>query len=232
MGTICPSCRSAIPAEDINVATDLALCRACGKTYRFSEIAGGAEQQVPELGSPPRGIWYEKRPNGFLLGATNRSPIAILLVLFTFVWSGFSLSLTYGMQSAPGLSFIGLPFLMGTCVLLAGCALTLAGKTMLTRDGDRLSVFTGVGRLGLTRNYAWSDFRSAREDFIRSSSSLTSNYTANARGRTLALEGNRRITFGAMWTNDRRNFVLNALRSELGAGSFSQWSSSATPLTR
>jgi len=234
MGTICPSCKSTIPVEDINVATDLALCRACGKTFHLSEIVDGPLPTGADLASPPRGVWYERRPNGFCVGATTRSPLALFLIPFTCAWSGISMFGIYGMQFISGrlslmASLFGLPFLVGTVFLIAGCLMTLAGKTVITRDADRLLIFNGVGWLGLTRNYSWSDFRSAREDFTTSSS----GYTANRRGRTtIALEGKRKITFGSMWTSDRRYFVLNALRSELGTGSFSQWASSATPLIR
>ena len=32
----CPMCHAVIPANDVNVATDLALCRACGRTSSFA----------------------------------------------------------------------------------------------------------------------------------------------------------------------------------------------------
>ena len=233
MGTICPSCKATIPVEDINVSTDLALCRACGKTYRFSELASGSPPAGPDLATPPSGVWYEKRPSGFRIGATTRSWMAVFLIPFTLVWSGFSLSMIYGRQVQKGQfdlfsSLFGLPFLIGTCFLLAGCALAVAGKTEVTRDGDRLSVFTGIGWLGLTRTYAWSDFGSAREDFTAGSWSTN----ANPRGRTIALEGKRRITFGSGWTSDRHYFVLSALRSELGSLSQSSSWTTPTPLFR
>jgi hypothetical protein len=91
-----------------------------------------------------------------------------------------------------------------------------------------LSIFNGVGWLGLTRNYAWSDFRTAREDFVMGSY----NFNSGRRGRTIALEGKRRITFGSMWTSDRRYFVLGALRSMLSNESGSQvssWQASTFP---
>jgi hypothetical protein len=68
MSTICPSCRSAIAVDDINVSTDLALCRACGKSFRFSEIAGEISSSGPDLNSPPPGAFFEQLPDGFRVG--------------------------------------------------------------------------------------------------------------------------------------------------------------------
>ncbi len=233
MSTLCPSCKSTIGVEDINVSTDLALCRACGKTFRFSEIVDGSQRTGPDLASPPSGAWFEQLPGGFTIGATTRSWMAAFLIPFTCAWSGISMFGIYGSQFISGhlnfaASLFGLPFLIGTCFLLCGCALTVAGKTVITRNADRLSVFNGVGWLGLTRNYAWSDFRTAREDFATGSY----NFSAGGRGRTIALEGKRRITFGSMLTNDRRYFVLCALRSMLGSESGSQVSSWPTSTFR
>ena len=48
MSTDCPACRSEIATGDINVSTDLALCRACGNSFRFSEIAGELSPVAPD----------------------------------------------------------------------------------------------------------------------------------------------------------------------------------------
>ena len=106
-------------------------------------------------------------------------------------------------------SLFGLPFLIGTIVLVSLCAMTVAGETTVTRQSDRLSIFTGIGGLGWRRNYLWSDFRVVRED------SSGNRYGWNRQGQVVALEGKRRATFGGMWTQERRYFVLNALRAML-----------------
>jgi hypothetical protein len=233
MNTICPSCKSAIAIEDINVSTDLALCRACGRTFRFSEIVDGGSASGADLNSPPPGAWFEPLPDGFCVGATTRSWMAVFFIPFTCAWSGMSMYGIYWKQIESGnFSFLesvfGLPFLIGTCFLVAGCVLMTAGKVTITQASDRLSIFTGVGWLGLTRNYSLSDFRSVREDFVTGLFS----FSANRQGRTIALEGKRRITFGTLWSADRRYFVLGVLRSKLSGASHSSLGTMATPRFR
>jgi transcription elongation factor Elf1 len=70
MDLTCPSCQSALALEDVNVTTDLALCRACGKSFQYSELAGGSSADV-DLMSPPAGAWFEQLPDGFRTGATS-----------------------------------------------------------------------------------------------------------------------------------------------------------------
>lgn len=80
------------------------------------------------------------------------------------------------------------------------------GNVELSQRADSLTVFTGVGQLGWTRNYLWSDFRSARED------SRGNGFNWNRQGVVLVLEGKRRAAFGTMLSEERRYFVLSVLR--------------------
>ena len=126
MSTDCPACRSTIATDDINVSTDLALCRECGKSFRFSEIVGEPSSIGPDLNSPPSGAWYEPRPDGFTVGATTRTWQAAFVIPFTCVWSGFSISGIYGMnlkglpfQDSPyGAEWVGGLTILSTAILL------------------------------------------------------------------------------------------------------------------
>lgn len=102
-----------------------------------------------------------------------------------------------------------MPFLLGSVFLIGYCAMTIAGKVELSQGGGNLSVFTGVGRLGWTRNYLWSDFSSAREDSRRN------GLNWNRQGVVIVLEGKRRTAFGTMLGEEHRYFVLSALRQKL-----------------
>jgi hypothetical protein len=223
----CPLCRSAIGLEDINVSTDIALCRSCGKTFQFSEISGGGAASVPDLATPPAGAWFEQIPGGFRVGGSTRSWLALFIVPFTCVWAGGSLSGIYGKQILSGhfdvtTSMFGLPFLIGSIFLIGLCAMTVAGKVEVAQNGDRLSVFIGVGWLGWTRNYLASDFSSVRED-----RGLT-GFNFNQRAMVVVLEGKRRAAFGSMLSEERRYFVLSALRKMFNSANRIQ----ASPITR
>lgn len=233
MDILCPSCGRKIPLEDVNVSTDLALCRACGQSFQFSDLADGRSALMPDLNSPPSGAWFVEMPDGFRAGATTRSWMAIFLVPFTCVWAGGSLGGIYvkpflSGKLDPANAFFGLPFLVGSLFLVGLCAMTLLGKVSVTKTGDRLWVFTGVGGLGWTRQFSWSDFYTAREDLARSSYQMS----WSGLGRTLALEGKRKITFGSMWSENRRFFVLAALREMLKRSNNTTTSSILSPRFR
>ena len=66
----CPVCRAAIPLEDVNVAADLALCRACGKTCSFAMLSGSSEISLDCLAHPPRGIRVGLSLNKPIYGVT------------------------------------------------------------------------------------------------------------------------------------------------------------------
>src|SRR5687767_8011351 len=113
----CPKCETEIPLEDINVAQDIALCRKCAESFSFAELA--QDEAIPEvdLNHPPKGMWFNRTPDGFELGSSTRSGVAFFLVPFMCLWSGGSLGGIYGSQIVKGdfnlaMSLFGLPFLL------------------------------------------------------------------------------------------------------------------------
>jgi hypothetical protein len=216
MEVFCPSCRARIAPADINVSTDVALYRSCGNTFRLSEIVGTAPSASIDLHSPPAGAWYTPTADGFTAGATTRTWMALFLVPFTCVWAGGSLTGIYGSQILKGefnpfASLFGIPFLLGSIVLVSWCAMCVAGQVVITRQSDRLAIFTGVGPIGWTRTYAFSDFSSAREGF----SAFGSWNWNNRQGPAIRLEGRRAAAFGSTLSVDRRYFLLKVLQAAL-----------------
>lgn len=53
---ICPSCGSCIELENINVSADIAMCKLCGNTHKFSAICGLSEVYSVDLKNKPKGI--------------------------------------------------------------------------------------------------------------------------------------------------------------------------------
>jgi len=214
MNIACPLCRSSVALEDVNVANDIALCRRCGKTWPFSEIASGPESGGPDLANPPAGAWFVQIADGFRVGASTRSWGALIFVPFALLWAAALLSTVFPRHiPSPGHVTVafGVPFSIAGIALTAICAMTLAGRVELSRSGETLTVFSGVGGIGFSRRYAWPDFRIAREAFPLQAS----RWHQEGQSPCLVLEGRRRITFGALWNTERRYFVLAALRKML-----------------
>ncbi len=199
-------------AEDLNVSTDLALCRHCGDFFKLSE----AVEEAPEgfdLDRPPRGVRFEQGLDGFRISATTRHPIAFFLVPFMAVWSGFSLGGIYGSQIASGkfnlgMSLFGIPFVLGTVLFGSIALMSVGGRVSLKVEGDEGLVFIGFLGIGFRKRFAWSGVKAVREEISLASRSRTSS---------IVLEGEKRISFGSGLNEERRRFLLHALRAMLRA---------------
>ncbi len=102
-GLLCPKCRREIPLEDVNVSTDIALCRQCNQPWSYAELVEESNEQAFDPTRPPRGAWFRQNPaRGFEVGATTRNAGAFFLVPFMCVWSGFSLGGIHGSQIVKG----------------------------------------------------------------------------------------------------------------------------------
>ena len=75
---------------DLNVASDVALCRACGLVHKLSSLLQAAKlEEGVDLACPPAGAWY--RDSGFeaVIGATHRSVATVMgLLAFSLFWNG------------------------------------------------------------------------------------------------------------------------------------------------
>src|SRR5215204_386831 len=86
----CPRCKGVIPSEDVNVAKDIAFCRACNLSHELSALTAGVEinPQV-DLSRPPQGAWFRREGIVTVTGATHRSlGQALGLLFFSLFWNG------------------------------------------------------------------------------------------------------------------------------------------------
>jgi hypothetical protein len=201
-----------IPLEDVNVSTDIALCRQCGQTWSYAELLEDTHVAKFEPQSAPRGAWFrELPPRAFEVGVSTRSAIAFFLVPFMCVWSGFSLGGIYGTQIAkrhfePVQSLFGIPFILGTLLFGSIAVMAVCGKVVVSVDGDQGSVFTGVGPLGWRRRFNW-----------RSVSSIQRTEKYGNRGSVseqITIEADRKLNFAAGVKDERLEFMLAALRKK------------------
>ena len=211
MNLSCPKCRRSIPLDDVNVSTDVSLCRSCTQAFSFAELSQEQTEPAMDLSRPPGGTWLRQMGGGFEVGATTRSGIAFFIVPFTLLWSGGSLGGIYGTQIYKGtldwkLCLFGLPFLLGSLLLVPFAVLSVGGKIAVRREGDRGEVFTGIGRIGWTRRFRWSEVKAVRR-------SLTKWQQNNRRVPLIEIElGTKSLRFGSQLTSQRREFLLRALK--------------------
>jgi hypothetical protein len=204
---VCPRCRRELPPDGVNVAKDLAYCAECRQAFSFSQLVTTAESMKIDLGRPPKGAWFERTAEGFVVGSTARSPIAFFLVPFMIVLSGGSLGGIYGSQIATGkfdllMSLFGIPFLLGSVLFWSIALMAVAGRIVITRRGDELSMFTGVGPVGFTKRVRWSELRDL-EDLAKRLAPAVQN-----KRRRRRREG---PTLGDGLTAERQDFVINAV---------------------
>ena len=158
----CPKCGAEVPLSDINVSADLMLCKSCGETSSFAEAVNDAGDESVLAKAPPKHLRIETDPMDPERRTTityKKIPLlALFFIPFTCVWSGFSMTGIYGSQIAKGafdpkLSLFGIPFLIGSIILVSTCLFMLFGKRVLALKGGEAKYFAGVFGIGLRKRF-------------------------------------------------------------------------------
>lgn len=193
----------------------MALCRACGRTHSFADLAEGEEELGPvDPHDLPLGVRLVPDPMADLrIVHRRRSPMAFVLVPFTLVWAGGSMSAIYGSQIAKGsfdpmISLFGIPFLLGSLVLVAITLMSLVGRTEIALHRGEGTVFVGVGSFGRVRH-----FRYDRDTRVRiTQSSHRTNNVPQDRITLIGPDGD--FSFGAMLMRPEAMWTIAALMRE------------------
>lgn len=178
----------------------------------------GDEAVSVDLSRPPRGVKVaHSLISGIELSYHRFNPAVLFLIPFTAVWSGFSLWGIYGSQFAkgkfdPAASLAGLPFVLGTVVLISVIVHLLFGRWRMHIDRGTVRVFAGVGPFG------------RRREMTLGSGALVSLAPGRVHRRghrtqdiILEHEG-RRVHFGATLPDDVRLFIAAVLRQAVRNG--------------
>lgn len=205
----CPKCKRAVPADQVNMGSDLAYCPDCNNGFKISETVDKEKVNSDFLRSAPAGAWFNSEWDKAVVGASTRSPSAFYIVPFMIVWTVGALGGIYGSQVASGQfdpvdSFFGIPFILGSIIFGAAALMTVFGKVEVS-IGRESSVFTGIGPLGWTRRFDWSAVQTIRE------ADAQFGYFGSQSG-AIVMEGKTRLKFGTGLNEERRYFVLNVLR--------------------
>lgn len=237
---VCPRCKRPIPSEDVNVATDVAFCRACDITHRLSALAtGSVVDENVDLSRPPGGAWFERTGDGVVLGATHRAlGQAFGLLFFSLFWNGV-VSVFVLMATAATLHHLGIPlphwfpmskgtavplpltiflwlfltpFIAVGLVVLATFLSALAGRTELRIQRDEVTLFTGVGPVGFRKRFATTAVRDVR---LQEQSWRDNRGTARQQKSLVIDTDAKPVTFGTMLSEPRRRFIAAAAKKEL-----------------
>lgn len=240
----CSRCKRPIPAEDINVAQDVAYCRACNLSYQLSSLTQGGEvEQSVDVNNPPSGAWYRVDAGETVIGATHRSlGTAFVVLLIGLFWNGI-VSMFVGLAMASTLRLLGfappnwfpaprmnggpmgwgltlflwvflLPFMAIGLAMVAAFLSSLAGHTEVRTDNNEVVVFKGIGTVGSRRRFARSDATGIRLD-IRQWRDSDGDRHRNS-NIVIELREGKPARFGSSLTEPRRRFLAAAVRQALG----------------
>lgn len=206
----CPKCLATVSTENINIQADIAKCTHCGAIFKVSENLTDDTYETFDINTPPSGVSFRRDVDTTIISATTRSAIAFILVPFMLVWSSGSLGGIYGSQISQGkfdifMSLFGIPFIVGSVLFWSAALMAIFGKVVLTLDRQGGKIFTGIGNIGITQRFIWSEV---------SNISQQTNYSRSLRNAdsVIAIEGKKRITFGSGLSDDRRYYILHALK--------------------
>lgn len=215
----CPNCAKELPLDDVNVAQDVALCRGCGYTGPFLAATAVPRLSDEEMARPPKRVSLQ-REFGDALTITCRPKRGMLLFLvpFTLFWSGFSMAGIYGSQLwkgefDPKLSLFGLPFLLGTLVLVTIILNVLVGRTAVTLTKGKVQV--GTHLLG------WQKIREMECGPGTTVTLETSGYRVNnvPQPEIVLTCGEQKLKFGAVALSpEAKTYVAAVLRRAAGGG--------------
>jgi len=110
------------------------------------------------------------------------------------------------------LSLFGLPFLIGTIILGSLAVMTVCGKVVVSTSYNEGKVFTGVGPFGWTRKFDW-----ASVTHIKKTSAYRSESDIDTGHWQITIVGDERTKLNYNFDEDRRLYMLNALRSLMNA---------------
>jgi hypothetical protein len=220
------------------VANDLALCRNCGMTHRFSALVSNLEEDV-DLNCPPAGAWRRQEGGKVVIGATHRAIFkGVFLLFFAVGWNAI-VSVFVGFAAAATLQRLGVPlpkwwplrpadsapvgfliflwafltpFIFVGLFTLWECLNCFAGRTEVQLEGGQGTLFTGVGALGRRRPFAASD---VKDVCIAGQAGRGSDGGAQGKAQIVLATTQKPLRFGARLTAERLQFVAAALRQEL-----------------
>lgn len=164
---------------------------------------------------PISGIEIIEQGTDWSLSASTRSPLSLFYIPFMLLWSSFMIvALSKGVFIDGHLSLIGvifaLPFFLAGLLFWWIAALLTAGAYRISVNNAIATLFIGVGRLGLTRTFAWTDIQKIEEiDNYINRRQLGFNQ------RKIQMSGMRTYRFGMLLNDEQRLWLILFLQTKL-----------------
>ena len=239
----CAKCKRVISGDDVNVAADVAYCRACNLSYKLSTLTlGGELNEGLDLSQPPAGAWRRNDGSGMVIGATHRALGGALGALgIAAFWNGI-VSIFVLVATASTLQILHVPVpewfpspdmkcnSMGTGMtiflwifltpfILIGLAMLgaflsfLGGRTEVRIGNSEGVVFTGFGPIGYRRRFDPRRVKNVRID----DRPWRDRDNGSQRKTYVVIETSegKLIKFGSSLKEERRKFVAAAVRHAL-----------------
>lgn len=205
----CPKCHTAILSQDLNIQDNIAKCAHCENIFKASDGLASVDVKF-NIRQPPDGAWYQQNADKIIFGATTRSAAAFYLIPFACVWSGFSLGSIYESQIAQHEfmlfeSLFGIPFLLGTLFMIKMILMSIVGKVEIVTDRNSGTIFTGIAGFGRKHSFLWRDISTIHNGMDRP-------WYQRHENEVIVLEGASAYLFGGDLNEQRRYYVLNALK--------------------
>lgn len=200
----CPSCKSDIQEENINIKADIAHCTNCQLVFTISEITKDHIDDGFNINDRPNGTWFIKHFNTTIIGASTRSQRSIPTVLFAlfFLSSGVPLISTILIVKGEfDLFLLGIAFLVFFIFLVIQGLMAIWGKVEIRLDNQGGEIFTGIGNVGLTKTFLWREISSLKEE------------RRGKKGIGLVFGGMKKVSFGFGLPAARRKYMFQAIRS-------------------
>jgi hypothetical protein len=163
------------------------------------------------IDNPPDGAWIRRTDNNLVIGATAKS--ILNAILFSTSAVAFSIIALLGLRFIfedkgvlTGILVLGLCVLAG---LLIFCALlAINGRVEIVLNHSQGMIFTGIGRLGITKKFLLDSITSVE---------IASYSTSDGVTTYLELRGEKTIRMGSFLTGERMEYLKNVLELILAA---------------
>jgi hypothetical protein len=153
---------------------------------------------------PPDGAWFQQTERGFEVGATTRSWLQVSLML-PFVGLLLFIFVEDLLHQKPELMtfVLKIPALLLSLFLIGRMVMVLCGKVQVRVEGDEGQVFVGAGPLGKRQRFSWRALCDG---------TITERHARRSNSQLISLKGAEQVVFGTLLGDERRQFVVAALK--------------------